>query len=257
VTTGVAKSIQRLSVPSRSVAIFWLGQAGFVFKTAGGKIAYVDPYLTDSVERLVGYKRIMAGVISPAEVRADAVLLTHHHEDHLDIDAIPIIAKKTRAHFVAPGESVRKLLGLGIDKARISEVREGSQAPLGFVTVRAVHADHGDLAPDAVGYVLDFGFLRVYFTGDTAYRPERMAEVVSLKPYVVIPVINGAYGNMGAGDAAALTRDVGAAVVIPCHFWTFIQHGGDPAAFVSECARTSPATRVVLMTQGECCIHGV
>jgi len=257
VTTDVARSIHRLSVPLRSVAIFWLGQAGFVLKTPDGKIAYVDPYLTDSVERLAGFKRIMASVVSPAEVRADAVLLTHHHEDHLDIDALPIIAKKSRAHFVAPGESVRKLLGLGIDKARISEIREGSQAPLGFVTVRAVHADHGDLAPDAVGYVLDFRFLRVYFTGDTAYRPERMAEVVSLKPQVIIPVINGAYGNMGAGDAAALTRDVGATVVIPCHFWTFIEHGGDPAAFVSECARTSPAARVVLMTQGGCHVQGM
>lgn len=255
-TTDVAKSIQRLSVPARSLGIFWLGQAGFVFKTPDGKIVYVDPYLTESVERLAGFKRIMAGIVSPAEVRADAVLLTHHHEDHLDIDAIPVIAKKTRAHFVAPAETVKRLLGLGIDKGRITEVREGREAQLGFVTVRAVYADHGDLAPDAVGFVLDFGFLRVYFTGDTAYRPARMGEVVLLKPQVIIPAINGAYGNMGAGEAAALTRDVGAAVVIPCHFWTFIQHGGDPSAFVAECARVAPATRVVLMTQGGCFIHG-
>ncbi len=254
-TTDVARSIQRLSVQPRSVAIFWLGQAGFVLKTPDRKIVYVDPYLTDSVERLVGFRRIMASVVSPADVRADAVLLSHHHEDHLDVDAIPVIARRTRARFVAPGETAKRLRGMEVDASRITEVGVGTRAVLGSVTVIAVYADHGDLAPDAVGYVLDFGFLRVYFTGDTAYRPQEMAPVMSLRPEVIIPVINGAYGNMGSADAAALTRDVGAAVVIPCHFWTFIQHGGDPAGFVSECARVSPAARVVLLTQGGCWIH--
>jgi L-ascorbate 6-phosphate lactonase len=255
-TTDVARSIRRCRVPEGAVAVFWLGQAGFVFKTPGGRVAYVDPYLSDSVERLFAFRRVMAGVVAPRDVRTDAVLISHHHDDHLDVDAVPVIAARTRARFVAPPQAAARLRELGVEPQRIVEVREGAEAGLGFVTVHAVFADHGELAPDAVGFVLDFEFTRVYLTGDTAYRPGRMTAASSMKPDLIIPVINGAYGNMTAADAAALTRDAGARVAIPCHFWMFAEHGGDPAAFRAVCARTAPGTRVVLMTQGGCYLHG-
>ena len=34
-------------VPEGSVRIYWLGQAGFVFKTPAGKRIFLDPYLSD------------------------------------------------------------------------------------------------------------------------------------------------------------------------------------------------------------------
>lgn len=254
-TTDVARSIRRCRVPAGSVAVFWLGQAGFVFKTPAGKVAYVDPYLSDSVERLFSFKRLMAGVVRPEEVQADAVLISHHHDDHLDVDAVPVIAARTRARFAAPPQAAARLKELGVPRERLVEVREGDRVDLGFVAAHAVFADHGELAPDAIGWVLDFGSARVYVTGDTGYRPDRMAAAAAMKPDLIIPVINGAYGNMTSADAAALTRDVGARVAIPCHFWMFAEHGGDPAAFRAECARLSPATQVVLMTQGGCYRH--
>jgi L-ascorbate 6-phosphate lactonase len=249
-TTDVARSLRRLGVPARSLAIFWLGQAGFALKTPDGKVIYIDPYLTDSVERTVGFKRLMPSVVSPREVRADAVLISHHHEDHLDVDALPVIARRTAAQFVAPPRSAGVLATLGVPADRVREVRPGAAVDLGFAVVRAVFADHGDLAPDAVGFVVDFGFTRVYATGDTAYRPRQMAEAAGLRPAVLIAVINGAYGNLGPQEAANLACDVGAKVVIPCHFWTFIEHGGDPAAFVKACRETAPQARVALITQG-------
>ena len=39
-------------VPGGALGLWWLGQAGFVFKTPAGKIIYLDPYLSDAVERL-------------------------------------------------------------------------------------------------------------------------------------------------------------------------------------------------------------
>ena len=40
----LAHKISHLVVPSGSVAVFWLGQAGFVFKTSDGMLIAADLY---------------------------------------------------------------------------------------------------------------------------------------------------------------------------------------------------------------------
>jgi hypothetical protein len=92
----LACAIQNTYVEMGRPAIFWLGQAGFVYKTPGGQVIYIDPYLTDCVERHVGYKRIMATPIQPEEVEADLLVSTHAHADRLDMDAMPILANNQR-----------------------------------------------------------------------------------------------------------------------------------------------------------------
>ena len=86
-------SMLNADVPGGSLALWWLGQAGFAFKTAAGRIVYLDPYLSDAVERLHGFKRLSLPPLAAEEVRADLVVLTHEHADHLDPDALPIIAR--------------------------------------------------------------------------------------------------------------------------------------------------------------------
>ena len=88
------QKIRETQVEPGSLAIFWLAQAGFVFKTSIGKVIYVDPYLTDYVQRVLpeyglGFKRMMASLIAPEEVEADYVISTHSHADHFDGDAMP------------------------------------------------------------------------------------------------------------------------------------------------------------------------
>lgn len=46
---SIAEKISQTKVKPGSLAVCWLAQAGFVFKTSDGKIIYVDPYLTDYV----------------------------------------------------------------------------------------------------------------------------------------------------------------------------------------------------------------
>ena len=252
----VAQNIVSKKVEEGTVAIFWLGQAGFVFKTAQGKIIYVDPYLTDSVEGVAGFKRLTPSVIEPGEVRADWVVITHHHPDHLDIDAVPEIAKKGKARFIGPPECMEKCRELGVSEDCLVGVVAGDERDLDGVHLLAVYADHGDLAPEAIGVVLDFDFASVYITGDTAYSPEEMDKVFSMKPEVIIPVINGRFGNLNPKEAALLTRNVCAKVTIPCHFWTFAEHNGDPLAFLEACKRETPEGKVVLIKQGGCYIYG-
>jgi len=42
-----SKKVQATQVPVGHLAIFWLGQAGFVYKTPANRVIYIDPYLSD------------------------------------------------------------------------------------------------------------------------------------------------------------------------------------------------------------------
>ena len=248
---NLAQAIEQTKVEPGSLAIFWLAQAGCAFKSHSGKIVYIDPYLSDAVEREFGFKRMMASPIKPEEAVADLVVCTHEHLDHLDTDTIPIIARNTAARFVGPSECVKEFRKLGIAEDRCYLLEEGKGIELEGVVVKAVYADHGELAPDAVGIVLDFDGIRVYHTGDTAYRLERFQPAIEMHPDILIPCINGRYGNLNALEAAQLTRDANPRLAIASHFWMFVEHDGDPAAFLEHCSKLAPDAKAIVMKPGE------
>jgi len=193
----------------------------------------------------------MASPIAAEYVVADLVISTHEHVDHFDIDAIPKIAENQRTFFAGPIECVRAGQSMGISNDRIFSLDEETELDFNSFHIFGVPAFHGELAPDAVGVVLDFDGIKVYHAGDTAYYPERMQRAIKLKPDILIPPINGKFGNLNADEAARLAHDVGAKIVIPAHFWMFIEHNGDPGAFVEACGKFAPEVQPVVMSQGE------
>ena len=248
---SLSRTITESRVPSGSVVIFWLGQAGFVFKDGDGTIIYIDPYLSNAVEQQHGFKRIMASPIEPDMVLTDLVISTHGHADHLDPVAIPIIARNPRARFAGSAKCVNLYRATGMGPDRYFEIRDGTTHRFRGVEIIGVYADHGEDAPDAVGVVLDFGGIRVYHTGDTTFRREKMHAIAALKPDIILASINGNYGSMDADDAAHLTHFVGARLAIPAHFWMFVQQKGNPARFLQACKETAPGVKTLLLTQGE------
>ena len=66
----LAAEIKSARVPEGGVALWWLAQAGFVFKTDSGAVLYVDPYLSNVVEKAFGFKRLSLAPIAADEVRA-------------------------------------------------------------------------------------------------------------------------------------------------------------------------------------------
>ncbi|MBI2941756.1 MAG: MBL fold metallo-hydrolase [Chloroflexi bacterium] len=247
----VAKMIEETQVAPGSLAIFWLAQAGFAFKSPSSRVVYVDPYLTDSVEKLYGFRRIMASVVSPEEVTADLYVTTHHHGDHLDPEAVPVVYQRNlRTIFAGPPACVDLFRSSGIPEGRIWTLHEGDRYRLDGVELLAVYADHGESAPDAVGIVFDLEGVRVYVMGDTCLHSEKLEPLAALGIDVLIPPINGRFGNLDAADAVRATAILKPKVVIPSHFWMFIQHNGDPEAFMRLCPQLAPETRPVLMTQG-------
>jgi L-ascorbate 6-phosphate lactonase len=257
---NLAQAIRETKVTQGSLAIFWLAQAGFVFKTSNDKVICVDPYLTDYVQRVLpeyglGFKRMMASLLAPEEVEADYVISTHSHADHFDGDAMPRIAQNPHVRFIGAPDCRELYQNAGIPEERTTILHLGETLELGGCQVTGVFADHGDLAPDALGLWMDFGSITVWQVGDSAYRPDKWQDLFDKKVDVLLPPINGAFGNINDVDAAHLAADAHARVTIPCHFWMFPLHFGNPAGFLEACKQFAPKTTPLLMTQGECFIY--
>jgi len=254
--TNLAKTIRDLSVPVGSLAVFWLGGAGFAFKTSSGKIVYVDPYLSDSLNHFYSWQRLPTSPIPfpPGEVEADLVLATHAHEDHLDPHTIPDIAAASDAIIAGPALCVRAMQDWGIPAGRIVEINQGENQTIAGVPVSAVFAHHeseaGAPQPDAVGFVLDLEGITVYHTGDTLYHPDLQA-ARAYRPDLMLVCINGQYGNMTPQEAGRLTKEIEPAVVIPMHWGLVAENTAEPADFVAALARGGSNARPIVMGPGD------
>jgi L-ascorbate 6-phosphate lactonase len=249
----LANDIRSAVVPQNAAQLWWLGQAGFAFKMPAGKVICVDPYLSDAVERLHGFKRLSLAPISADDVQADLVVLTHEHTDHLDPDALPVIARNNPAcRFAAPIGCAEGLAQAGVSADRRIVLDACRCCELDGVKIHTAPADHGDYSPSALAIVLDFHGVRVFLTGDTSLRPQLFQPLLDLKPDVVLPCINGVFGNMNHVDAARLIEQAKPRYAIPCHYWTFAeQGGGDPAGFIHACKHFCPETIAMLLKPGE------
>ncbi|MCE5267236.1 MAG: MBL fold metallo-hydrolase [Planctomycetaceae bacterium] len=246
-------SLVDAKVPDGTLGLWWLGQAGFVFKTAGGKVVYLDPYLSDAAERLFGFKRLSAPPLAAEEVRADLLVLTHEHADHLDPDTVPIIAKNNpKCRFAAPQGCAEGLSAAGVRSDAFVVMQPNQRYEVDGVVIRTAKADHGDLSDTALSLVLEFDGIRIACTGDTAFRPQLLRPLYDVQPDVLLPCINGAFGNMGHIDAAMLTQAAKPRFAVPCHYWTFAEHGAaDPAGFVHACRCFCPEVTTLLLRPGE------
>ena len=247
----LAQALRSDAIPRDHLGVYWLCQAGFAFKTNSGRVVVIDPYLSDVVERVVGFKRMTICPIATEDLEADLIICTHEHLDHMDTDALPALAKNERTHFAGPIECMKEFQKQQIPVERCHLLEEGKSLSFGDITVHAVYADHGELAPDALGVVVDFDGIRVYHTGDTAYRPEEFKPAIAMKPHILLPCINGAFGNLNAEEAAMLTKLIAPEIVIPTHFWMFVEQNGDPRGFMEQCSALIPSTKAVLVKPGE------
>jgi L-ascorbate 6-phosphate lactonase len=248
----LSKEIDATVVPSGAAALWWLGQAGFAFKTAGRSKIWLDVYLSDIVEREFGFKRMSLAPIEAWDVAADWMVSSHEHLDHLDVESLATVARRNPAcRFAGPRSCPPLWRQCGIPPDRQLVIGPGETADLGGVRLRAFAADHGDLSRDALSLLFDFGDVRIFFTADTALRLDRAAEAAACRPDLVIPCINGAFGNMDAREAARLCAALSPRLAIPCHFWMFPEHGGDPAAFLKACASETPPVKARLLGPGE------
>lgn len=238
------------------VGIHFLGQAGFLFLTPNGKRIVIDAYLSDAAQRLFGFKRMVPAVIAPNEIQADLWLSTHEHIDHLDVDVLPILYQDKNTKFIGAPDCKKYYQELGFDDSRYNVLAEGEQWCDGEVQIRAIFADHGELAPEAIGLLIEFSGIRIYHTGDTAFRPDQILASLDSAVDIMIAPINGTYGNMNAKEACQLAQLIKPTYLIPAHFWMFVEHvteggAGDPATFLQEAKLLLDQSQPYVMAPGE------
>jgi L-ascorbate 6-phosphate lactonase len=181
----------------------------------------------------VNSDRLFPPPILPSDLDVDVIALTHSHQDHYDPETITAFrASGRRATYVAPGETMEKLLGLGIPQDEILLTWPNKEHRLGDVRLKATFAIPywGDDMTH-VGYLIymDAG-PTIYITGDTDYH-DVLGYVADFKPDIMITVINGAFRNLGPNEAAKLTAKIAPKIVIPCHYDLMPDNSVNPRLF--------------------------
>ncbi len=202
--------------------IRWIGQNGYIIRTERTEII-IDPYLSNAVE---ARPRLVEAPIRAGDIRADAVICTHDHLDHLDPVSIPQMPSDTL--FITTGEGREKILSLG--QKNVTALNEGESITVGDITVTAVFAVH---QVEAMGLIIAAEGKTLYFSGDTLFD-KRLYDIKKYAPDHTFICINGRLGNMNVTEALDAAAKIGARVNIPCHYGMFASNTEDPHKFAAH-----------------------
>jgi L-ascorbate 6-phosphate lactonase len=229
--------------------VYFLGQAGFLFVDKNGVRTAVDPYLSDYCNK-IGFKRLMPFMFPAKSLELDILLISHFHEDHFDPDSVPAMMENGKTKMIAAADCEAECDKAKINKERAVFLKAGETAECAGVKIQATECDHGDAAPLAVGFLLKISGLTVYIAGDTCYRPDIFEKIKRSEPDLAIFPINGAFGNLNEDEAARAMDIIKPKTAIPCHFWNFAEHGGNPMVFKEKMKNVD--VPYVIMRMGEC-----
>jgi L-ascorbate metabolism protein UlaG (beta-lactamase superfamily) len=239
---------QKVLPKDAEIALSWTGQAGFSFKDSRGFVYHIDPYLSNICSQYSGYHRMISAPVGSDQIKGNYFIFTHEHRDHLDTDSIPIIAESNPdSIFVGPPACISRLLELNISPHRLVTIKRNDSIDFGNMNIKAVLAVHTD---DSVGYVLSFGDIKVYITGDTVYTDE-LIKVADDHPDLMISCINGRLGCMNIADAVRLTSHIQPKIAIPMHIHMFLENSANPGEYIRQVELHSSITKGYMMEHGE------
>ncbi len=234
--------------------IWWMGQSGFLLLWQSNAL-FFDPYLSDSLTKKYRatdkpHVRMTGRVIAPDRLDfVQAATSTHMHTDHLDGETLHALWRANPAmQLLVPAANQAEVAArLEIPAHRLVPLDTGIHRQVGVFGCTAVPAAHETLEVDAlgrhkyVGYIVQVGPWMLYHSGDTVLYPDMVAILRGFAIDMALLPINGrkaerrVAGNLTGAEAARLARDIGAGLVIPCHFDMFAFNSEPPDDFVAAC----------------------
>jgi L-ascorbate metabolism protein UlaG (beta-lactamase superfamily) len=222
-----------------------------------GETVLTDPWFTETSQYHQGEP---LGVALGQLPKLAAVVVSHGHYDHFDIDAFAEYPDKSVPFFVVPG------LADAARKAGFTNVRElvpWESARAGSLTITAAPGEH---AVPEITFVIQGKGDTVYFGGDTKLVPA-LGELSTRFPHIDLALlaVNGLHAMgrqvvMTDEEAARFAGRLNASVAVPIHYafkggWltdTFVlSYHGSAEGFAQAAKTAAPHTQVRILEPGE------
>ncbi len=229
------RSIREFQVPGDALAIWYMGQNGFLLKSRDSPLIGIDLYLSNSCTTTFAHlpfrlDRQVPVFIEPEDLDVDVFITTHSHDDHADPETIRRMRKDRGTIFVGPFDSQRVFAECGVQAAVCSLIHPGERLELGqgtsLLATFAMPTDATDL--NHTGALLEFpNGIRFYDTGDTGYAP-RLPVLLPQEVDVCAICINGGFHNLVPLQAAEILKVIRPRVATPCHYDMLVNNVGSP-----------------------------
>lgn len=199
----------------KGIKIKWLGHDSF--SLVGNVTIMVDPFKMAKKEK------------------ADLVLISHNHFDHLSVGDIKNISTKDTS-IVAAKECIEMIKGFDF-KEKIG-ISPGEEKTVKGIKIKSIPAYNiTKINPDTkkpfhpkednkVGFLFELNGTTIYHTGDTDLIPE----MSDLKPDIALVPVSGTY-VMTAQEAAKAVEKIKPKIAIPMHYGVIVGSEKDAHEF--------------------------
>lgn len=215
------------------ISITWFPPSWLLIKTKD-KVIYIDPAWIqknfDNYPKKIifsHYPDPMDGLPEADLPKADIILITHHHQDHIKTATLNRLATQSTLIF-APSKCA-ELIGRPFE-----EIKPGDERKLGKIKIKAVYAYNTPSGKstrkvhhkgECVGYLLSIDGKTIYHAGDTDVIPE-MKELGKVN-MAFLPI--GGTFTMNIQEAAQAASIIKPEIIVPMHFLK-----ANPDAFIKE-----------------------
>lgn len=223
------------TVPVSGLRVTWLGHSTALIEL-GGQRVLTDPMWGQRASPLswVGPGRFFPPPLALADLpHIDAVVISHDHYDHLDMNTVRALAARG-TRFIVPLGIGARLAGWDVPAAQVTELDWWENVAIGSLTITATPSRHFSGRwihdPDQTlwaGWSIASRSGRVYYSGDTALLDDMEAIGARLGPFDIALIEIGEYDalwsdvHLGPEQAVRASRIVRASALLPVHWATF------------------------------------
>lgn len=206
-----------------AITITWYGHSTFGLDIDGTAVL-IDPFFTGNP----------TATESADRVKADFILITHGHGDHIG-DTLKI-ARRTKALVISNFEICNWIIAQGYDNVHAQHIGGGFNHPFGYVKLTIAH--HGSALPDGTyggspaGFLITIKGKKLYFAGDTGLFSSMQLYGDEGIEIAFVPI--GDNFTMGPDDAFRAVTMLRPKKVVPIHYGTFPLLDQDAEAWKSH-----------------------